>query len=126
MNMAKTYAIIFGIVYSLVGLLGFTVSTTLASAPLIVFPVNVIHNIAHLALIGLPGIWAYFNGKAEMYAKAMTVLFAVLVIGGFFPQPFLGILPLGGADIGLHAASGLLAALAAWGYGARQQTTAAA
>ncbi|HEY8694339.1 MAG TPA: hypothetical protein VIR57_16550 [Chloroflexota bacterium] len=46
----------------------------------------------------------------------MTVLFAILVIAGLLPQPFLGIVPLGGWDILLHAASGVPAAIAGWAY----------
>ena len=115
-NLAKTYAIVFGAVYTLVGILGFFVSTTLATATLIIFPVNVLHNIAHLVLIGLTGIAAYFLGRAVEYARAMAVLFLVLVIAGFLPQPFLGIIPLGGWDIGLHALSGIAAAAAGWLY----------
>ena len=114
LSVSKSYAVVFGAVYTLVGILGFFVSTTLATADLIVFPVNVIHNIAHLALIGIPGLVAYFIGRAVAYARAMAILFAVLVVAGFFPQPFLGIIPLGGWDIVLHALSGIAAAAAGW------------
>ena len=125
LSLSKSYAVIFGAVYTLVGILGFFVSTTLATADLIVFPVNVLHNIAHLVLIGIPGLVAYFTGRAVGYARAMTVLFAVLVVAGFLPQPFLGIIPLGGWDIGLHALSGIAAAAAGWlAYGtARRAST---
>ncbi len=112
MDVSKAYALVFGGVYTLVGILGFFVSTTLATGTLILFPVNVVHNIAHIALIGIPGLIAYFIGRSVGYARAMTVLFAVLVVAGFLPQPFLGIIPLGGWDIVLHAASGLAAAAA--------------
>lgn len=113
-NLSKSYAAVFGAVYTLVGILGFFVSTTLTSANLIIFPVNVVHNIAHLALIGLPGIAAYFAGRTLEYSRVMTVLFAILVLAGFLPQPFLGIIPLGGWDIALHALSGLAAFAAGW------------
>ena len=63
LSLSKSYAVVFGAVYTLVGILGFFVSTTLASADLIVFPVNVLHNIAHLVLIGIPGLLAYFTGS---------------------------------------------------------------
>ena len=114
LSLSKSYAVVFGVVYTLVGILGFFVSTTLTSADLIVFPVNVLHNIAHLALIGIPGLVAYFAGRTVEYARAMAVLFAVLVVAGFLPQPFLGIIPLGGWDIALHALSGIAAAAAGW------------
>jgi hypothetical protein len=115
MNLARTYAIVFGVVYTLVGLIGFTVSTTLATATLIVFPVNVVHNIVHL-LIGLIGIGAFFSGRAVPYCRGMAVLFAILTVAGFLPQPLLGIVPLGGFDIPLHAATAILAGLAGWLY----------
>lgn len=113
-TLSRSYAGIFGAVYTLVGILGFFVSTTLATGTLIIFPVNVLHNVAHLVLIGLPGVAAYFAGRTVPYARAMAVLFAVLVVAGFLPQPFLGIIPLGGWDIALHAASGIAAAAAGW------------
>lgn len=113
-SLSKSYALVFGAVYTLVGILGFFVSTTLTTADLIVFPVNVIHNIAHVLLIGVPGLVAYFAGRTVGYARVMAVLFAILVVGGLFPQPFLGIIPLGGWDIALHALSGIAAATAGW------------
>ena len=114
LSLSKSYAVVFGAVYTLVGILGFFVSTSLATADLIVFPVNVLHNIAHLVVIGIPGLAAYLIGRAVAYARAMAVLFAVLVVGGLFPQPFLGLIPLGGWDIALHALSGIAAAAAGW------------
>ena len=114
LSLSKSYAVVFGGIYTLVGILGFFVSTTLTVADLIVFPVNVVHNIAHIALIGIPGLVAYFTGRTVGYARAMAVLFAVLVVAGLFPQPFIGIVPLGGWDIVLHALSGIAAAAAGW------------
>ena len=125
MSVAKAYAGIFGGVYTLVGILGFFVSATLATGTLILFPVNVLHNIAHIALIGVPGLLAYATGRGVAYARAMAVLFAVLVVAGFFPQPFLGIIPLGGWDIALHALSGLAAVAAGWIVTEERQTSAA-
>jgi hypothetical protein len=37
-------------------------------------------------------------------------------LAGFLPQPFLGLLPLGGLDIALHAATAILAVAAGWLY----------
>lgn len=125
MNLARAYAIVFGVVYTLVGLIGFTVSTTLATATLIVFPVNVVHNVVHL-VIGLIGIGAFFGGQAVAYCRGMAVLFAILTLAGFLPQPLLGIVPLGGADIPLHAVTAILAALAGWLYSSSGREVASA
>jgi hypothetical protein len=122
MNISRTYAIAFGAVYTLVGLLGFAVSTTLATANLIVFPVNLLHNLVHL-LVGVAGLGAYFTGQTVAYARGMAILFAILTVAGFLPQPLLGLVPLGGADIPLHAATALLAAAAGWVYRPRTEGT---
>jgi Domain of unknown function (DUF4383) len=124
MNLARGYSIVFGVVYTLVGLIGFTVSTSLEVHTLVVFPVNIVHNFVHL-LVGLIGIGAFFTGQAVAYCRGMAVVFAILTLAGFLPQPLLGIVPIGGADIPLHAATAILAALAGWLYSAnRQQATA--
>ena len=115
MNLSRVYAVAFGAVYTLVGLLGFTVTTTLATANLIAFPVNLLHNLVHL-LVGLIGLAAYFTGQTVAYARGMAILFGILTVAGFLPQPLLGLVPLGGADIALHAATALLAAVAGWLY----------
>ena len=115
MNLARLYAIVFGVVYTAVGLIGFAVSTTLATADLLVFPVNVVHNLVHL-LIGLLGIAAFATGRQIAYCRGMAVAFTVLTVAGFLPQPLLWLVPLGGADIPLHAATAILAALAGWAY----------
>jgi hypothetical protein len=114
-NIPRLYAIVFGVVYTIVGLLGFTVSTTLATANLIIFPVNLPHNLVHLAF-GLAGIAAFLTGRSVAYARGAAVLFAVLALAGFLPQPLLGLVPLGGYDIALHAATAVLAAIAGFAY----------
>lgn len=126
MNLSRAYAVAFGVVYTLVGLIGFTVSTTLDTANLIIFPVNVLHNVVHL-LVGLLGIAAFLTARSVLYARAMAVLFAILTLAGFLPQPLLGLVPLGGTDIVLHALTAILAAVAGWAYastdGMRRATT---
>ena len=119
MNLSRTYAVAFGVVYTIVGLIGFAVSTTLMTANLVIFPVNVIHNVVHLA-VGLLGLGAFLTGRSVLYARVMAVLFAVLTVVGFLPQPFLGLVPLGGADIFLHAMTAILAGVAGWAYADRE------
>jgi len=60
MSLPRIYAIVFGVVYTLVGLVGFAVSSTLEVYTLIIFPVNVLHNIVHL-LVGIIGIAAFLT-----------------------------------------------------------------
>jgi Domain of unknown function (DUF4383) len=121
MNLARIYAIVFGVVYTLVGLAGFLVAPGLATGTLAVFPVNAPHNVVHL-VVGLLGIAAFMTNRTVEYARLMAVLFAILAVAGFAPQPLLGLVPLGGTDILLHAATALLGAVAGWLYRPRRIT----
>jgi len=115
MNLPRIYAFVFGVVYTLVGVVGLLVAPTLATATLIVFPVNLLHNLVHL-LVGVLGIAALVSNRTVEYARAVAIVFTVITIAGFLPQPLLGLVPLGGLDIALHAATALLAAAAGWLY----------
>ncbi len=125
MNISRIYALAFGAVYTLVGIIGLVVAPTMATATLIIFPVNVLHNLVHL-LVGVIGLAAYFTGREVLYGRGMAIVFAVLVAAGFLPQPLLGLVPLGGWDIALHAATAVLGAAAGWFYGTSRAQTAAA
>lgn len=115
MNLARIYAITFGAVYAVVGLVGFAVAPTLETHNLVIFPVNLIHNSVHL-LVGLAGLAAFFTAREVLYSRGVAIVFAVLVVAGFLPQPLLGLVPLGGWDIALHAATAILGGLAGWMY----------
>jgi len=123
MNLSRLYAIVFGVVYTLVGLVGMAVAPTLATANLIIFPVNVVHNAVHLA-VGVLGIAAFAGNRTVEYARAMAVVFAAVTLAGLLPQPLLGLVPLGGLDVALHAATALLAAAAGWLYLPRSRAAA--
>lgn len=118
MNVARIYALAFGAVYTLVGLIGFGVSHTMETANLIIFPVNVLHNSVHL-LVGLIGLAAYFGGRSVEYSRGMAVVFALLVVVGLVAPAGFGLVPLGGADIVLHAATAILGGIAGWAYSRR-------
>lgn len=115
MNISRIYALAFGAVYTLVGLIGFVVAPTMATATLIIFPVNAAHNAVHL-LAGVIGLAAFFLARDVVYARGMAIVFAVLAVAGFLPQPLLGIVPIGGWDIALHGATALLGAAAGFMY----------
>jgi hypothetical protein len=96
-----------GIVYVLVGILGFIPGITSNGLLLGIFAVNTIHNIAHLA-VGAALIW---GGLMASYTttvnKTMAIVFAVLVVGSFI-APIVEQVPLNPPDTALHLASMLL------------------
>ena len=115
MSPTKAFAGVFGGVYLLVGLVGFAVTGgSMSTHQLLgIFDLNVVHNIVHIA-IGLLGLGAFAAGAAasRTYAIGLAVVYLVVAAAGFVTQPFLGIIPVGGADIGLHVATALVAIVA--------------
>ena len=127
----RYFALIVGIIYLVVGIAGFipglrtnrewaelTVRAT--SGELIgLFPVNVLHNLVHLA-IGILGILAYRTFDASRtYSRALAIVYAVLAILGLIDAARLnflfGLVPLHRHDIWLHALTALIAAYFGWG-----------
>ena len=120
---------VFGIVFILVAILGFVqggmsmeADPELAPKVLGLFPVNVLHNLVHLAF----GIWGLVAARsftgAVSYAKIAGVLYLVLAGLGFIAPTTFGLIPIGGNDIWLHVLLG--AVLAGVGFTAKAPTVA--
>lgn len=124
MTLSRLYAIVFGVVYTAVGLVGMAVSSSLAVGTLLIFQVNLVHNLIHL-VVGLAGIAAFASGRQVLYCRVMAVVFALVAVAGFLPQPLLGVVPIGGFDILLHAATAVLAGIAGWAYAGGMRRSAA-
>ena len=124
MNTA-TMSLVFGVVFVLVGLVGFFAAPPPADAPpltmahghglaLGLFPINTLHNIAHL-IFGVLGIAASRGAlmSARAYFQLVAIAYTVLTVFGLLPatQTTFGLMPLWGNDVWLHA---LIAAGAAY------------
>ena len=122
----RTFALVYGIVFLLVGAGGFVpvllapphthpdLSVNTSFGHLMgLFPVNLLHNIVHLAF-GAWGVAVHRSATgARNYARAVAIIYAVLAVSGFVPglNTTFGLIPLFGNDIWLHA---VLAAVAAY------------
>lgn len=113
---AQLFALVFGIVYLVVGLVGFAVTGFDSFAgktfdeELIIFALNPLHNIVH---IGLGAVWI---GAAAKHATAKSanmllgvVLLLVFALGMAGVLEFLAIKDAGAADNYLHLATAALA-----------------
>jgi len=127
----RYFAIAAGVVYVLVGLLGFVPGINVEGPPnappvtvssfygylLGLFPVNAIHNLVHLA-IGAWGIFAYTKGipSSRAFARGLAILYAVLAVMGFIPgfNTVFGLIPIYGHDVWLHALTAAIAAYFGW------------
>ena len=126
--MVTRVAMIFGVVFLLVGILGLITPGGMQMgadpAPAVLlglFSVNVLHNIVHL-LFGVWGLVASRSfGGAKTYAQIGGVIYIVLACLGFVAPTTFGFIPIGGNDIWLHAAAGVV--LAAVGFTAKQGAT---
>ena len=127
----RLLATVFGVVYLLVGLLGFTVTggvsffDTSGGLLLGLFEVNVFHNVAHL-LIGAALLIAGVSNIAAARAANIGVGAAYLLLGIaglFLVGSELNILAINAADNVLHFASA--AVLLAVGLGADKRVRAA-
>jgi hypothetical protein len=106
---------VFGAVYLLVGLLGFAVTSGIGffateGANLIIFEVNPLHNVIHLA-IGAALLYSGLKNAAvarTVNATVGAVYLLVGVLGLFLLSSPLNIIALNGADNVLHLASAVL------------------
>ncbi|MHB8146236.1 MAG: DUF4383 domain-containing protein [Vulcanimicrobiaceae bacterium] len=83
------------------------------------FPVNAVHDGLHI-VFGLWGLIAARRfAKAVTYCRAVTWVYAVLIVLGLIPitDTLFGVAPIYGYDVALHAFILLLAAYGGYGRG---------
>ena len=122
----ERFARIVGIVFLIVGILGF-VPALLSPADtehaglslrigfgylLGLFAVNVLHNVVHLGI----GVWGLIASRSRVdavrFARGLALFYGALAIMGVIPglDTTLGMIPLFGHDVWLHAGTALVAA----------------
>jgi hypothetical protein len=122
----KTAALVFGIVFAVVGAAGFMAAPPPPDAPplafehghglaLGLFPVNTLHNGVHL-LFAVLGIAAWAGGWARSYFQFLAVAYGLLAVLGLIPatSTTFGFIPIWGNDVWLHGA--VAAAAAYFGF----------
>jgi hypothetical protein len=135
----RRFALVYGIVFLIVGIAGFIPGFVTPLEPqhpdlaveagagrlFGLFPVNVLHNIVHI-IFGIWGIAVWRSiPRSLTYARSVAVIYAVFVVMGLIPmlRTTFGLIPLYGHDVWLHV---LLAGVAAYfGFVARTDTGAA-
>ncbi len=115
MSIHRVIVLVFGVVYVLVGILGFipgiTTAAQVADAPSAtgaifgIFAVNLLHNLVHL-VIGLALLYgATSTANAINVARGVGIVYVLVGILGFIQPDTFGLMPIGGNDIWLHLAS---------------------
>jgi hypothetical protein len=121
----RLFARVYGIVFFAVGVVGFIPGLTPphthpgltveagSGLELGLFPVNILHNLVHVAF----GVWGVFAASrydaARLYAQVVAVAYGLLALMGLLPatNTVFGLVPIYGHDVWLHA---LLAVVAAY------------
>jgi hypothetical protein len=114
MTAGQRLAQVFGWGFIIMGLAGFAATGmsmehdhTVAPRLFGLFPVNALHNVVHLVF----GVWGVLGarsvGGARSYLVGAGLVYLILAALGYVAPNGLGLVPLGGNDIGLHLFLGL-------------------
>jgi Domain of unknown function (DUF4383) len=104
--MIRTAALLFGVVFLIIGILGFVPAVTPSNGMLLgIFHVNTAHNIVHLAsgvvflLCGMAGA-----GPSQAFFKIFGIIYALVAILGFYygDSALLGLISNNTANTWLH------------------------
>ncbi len=125
----RYFGLVVGILFLLLGILGFIpgLLSLPVSAPLLkfsmgygylfgLFPVNLLHNLIHLA-IGAWGIIVYLReAGARLFARSLAIFLGIMAVFGLIPvtKMLFGLVPLFSHDIWLHALTAAIAAYFGW------------
>ena len=124
----RIVALVVGIAFTLVGIMGFFVTSSMAVGNLLGFDVDLVHNIIHL-LIGLAGLAAAFTGWSRTYNQVVGIVYILLgLVGLIYPGLYsngllLGLTHVNAADHVLHLVVGTVQAAVGFGVAERRLRT---
>ena len=108
----RIVALVIGIVFFIVGVLGLIFDTT--SGSVFGFDVDLVHNLVHV-VTGILGLAAAFTGWSRRFNQIFGVIYLLIGLAGlvpalYFSQRLLGLMHVNAADNVLHLVVGLGAA----------------
>ena len=115
--MLKKLAYVFGVVFLLLGVLGFVPGATTDGHLLGIFDVSPLHNIIHLLSgVAALALASMGNEKAKLYFQVFGVVYLIVTIVGFIQgTTVLGLIGVNSADNLLHLAISAVALYAGFG-----------
>jgi hypothetical protein len=111
----RIVALVIGIVFSLIGLAGFLVSSSMAKGNLMGFDVDLVHNLIHL-ITGIAALAAAFMEWSRRFNQIFGIIYLIVGLAGlvypglYFNGLLLGLMHVNAADHVLHLVVGLVAA----------------
>ena len=122
----KKIAVIFGVVFVAIGVLGWVPAVNPGGKLLGLFDVNAAHNVVHLATGIIAILVGMSSDKAsKMFFQVFGVIYALVAVLGFYSgdQPLLGIVANNAADSVLHVVIAVVALYL--GFGMKAEAPAA-
>ncbi len=110
----RIYALIIGIVFTLIGIAGFFVSSSMDMGNLMGFHVDLVHNLVHL-ITGLVALAAVYANRARLFNQVFGIIYLLVGIAGLFYPTFyvdgrlLGLMHVNAADHVLHFVVSIIA-----------------
>ena len=111
----RIVALVIGIVYTLVAIAGFFVSSSMTPGNLLGFDVDIVHNLVHL-VTGIAGLAAAFTGWSRRFKQVIGIIYIIVGIAGliypalYFDGRLLGLMHVNAPDHVLHLITGIVAA----------------
>jgi hypothetical protein len=110
----RIIALLIGIVFTIIGLAGFLVSSSMTRGNLLGFDVDMVHNLIHL-VTGLLGLAAAFTGWSRRFNQIFGIIYIIVGLAGlvypglYFNGRLLGLMHVNALDHVLHWIVGLIA-----------------
>lgn len=111
----RIVALVIGIVFVLIGLAGFLVSSSMAVGNLLGFDVDLVHNLVHL-ITGIVALAAVYTGWSRRFNQIFGIIYILVGLAGLvYPALYLngllmGMMHVNAADHVLHLVVGIVAA----------------
>ena len=111
----RIVALVIGIVFVLIGLAGFLVSSSMAVGNLLGFDVDLVHNLVHL-ITGIVALAAVYTGWSRRFNQIFGIIYILVGLAGLiYPALYsngllMGMMHVNAADHVLHLVVGIVAA----------------
>ncbi|GLV56779.1 hypothetical protein KDH_36180 [Dictyobacter sp. S3.2.2.5] len=109
----RIVALILGIIFVVIGIIGFFVSSTMMPGSLMGMDVDIVHNLVHL-VTGIVALLAVYMGWSRVFNRVFGIIYLVIGLAGLIPALYfdgrlLGLMHINAGDNVFHLIIGIIA-----------------